>query len=127
MQTIGAFELDVYAASVLAGRMRVEERVAMQALEEAAAELDVRLADLAALVVAASLMPPDWASRRGARGEATVGQPREDPPANPGEEDPNEPPPDNPSGMKPWTRRARPPTGVALKSGAPEKQFVGTP
>lgn len=50
-------ELGAHAASVLVGHWCVEERAAMRALEDASAELDVRLADLAALVVAASSMP----------------------------------------------------------------------
>ena len=53
-------ELGAHAASVLVGRWCVEERAAMRALEDAATELDVRLADLVALVVAASLMPRTW-------------------------------------------------------------------
>ena len=94
-------ELEALAASVLAGRWCVEERAAMQALEDAATELDVRVADLAALVVAASLMPAEWASRWGTRVEATVARPGEGQPANPGADDPHDPPPDHPSGMKP--------------------------
>ena len=102
MQTMSA-ELGAHAASLLVGRWCVEERAAMRALEDASTELDVRLADLAALVVAASLMPPDCALRWGARVEATEAWPGEGQPANPGGADPHDPPPDNPSGMKPGT------------------------
>lgn len=75
VQTMDTAELGAHAASVLMGRWCVEERAATQALEDAAIELDVRLADLAALVVAASLMPPDCALRWGTRVEATVTRP----------------------------------------------------
>ena len=92
---MNATELGAHAASVLVGRWCVEERAAMRALEDAATELDVRLADLAALVVAASLMPPDWALRWGTRVEATVARPGEGQPAIPGGDDPHDPPPVN--------------------------------
>ena len=82
-----AAELGAHAASVLMWRWGVEERAAVRALEDAATELGVRLADLAALVVAASVVPPDWASRRGALVEMTVAQPEEGGLRTPGEDD----------------------------------------
>ena len=60
MQTMNAAEVGAYAASVLMVRCCVEEGTAVRALEDAASELNLRLPDLAALVVAASLVPPDW-------------------------------------------------------------------
>ena len=60
MQTLHAAEVEAYVASVLMGHMSLEQHSAMRALEDAATELDVRLADLAALLVAASSrMPTD--------------------------------------------------------------------
>ena len=59
-------ELVAHATSVPMVRWCVKERAAMRALADAQTELGVRLTDLAALVVAASLVPPDWASSHAA-------------------------------------------------------------
>ena len=88
---MNAAELEAHAAFVLMGRCRVEEPTAVRALEDAAIEFGVPLADLAALVVAASLVPPGWASSRGALVETTAPRLGEDRPASPGEDDPHDP------------------------------------
>lgn len=82
---MNATELGAHAASVLMGRWSVEECTAMRALEDAATELDVRLADLAALVVADSMMPPDWGLGWVTRLKSTAPMPGENQPANPGD------------------------------------------
>ena len=79
---MNAAELEAHAALVLMGRCHVAELTAVQALEDAAVEIGVRLSDLAALVVADSLVPPGWADR-GALVDLTGPQPGEDRPARP--------------------------------------------
>lgn len=91
MQTMNAAELGTHATSVLMDRCGVEERAALRGLEDVADELRVRVADLAAVVVAASLMPSDWASRRD-EGQPVISRGG----------DLHDPPPGNPLRMKPW-------------------------
>ena len=85
-------ELDLFADGELIGINFARGGLkVVVALEDVADELRVRVADLAAVVVAASLMPSDWASRRD-EGQPVISRGG----------DLHDPPPGNPLRMKPW-------------------------